>query len=231
MKAIIYLRTDISNQELIMGGSVAHTLGVINGFSQLGYQIICASSCMQKLLTALPILFFIPLQNPKILTILRWKINCFLSSFLFFFILVYKLNCELKSSVKVRDILFIYQRYSLLNMTGLLIAWWYKKKLILEYNGSESWIATYWVQKKRWMKLTWLMEKVEQWNVQYADLLVVVSEVLKSELLKKGVSPSKILVNPNGVDSEKFCAREKRESNVDANNNNYIKKNLERYFL
>ena len=211
-KTILYLRTDLSNEQLTAGGSVAHTLGVIGGFNQLGYKVMCASSCMQSVLEKQHLEMLISLKNPQILSFLRWKINCFLSSFFFCVPILFKL--------KNRSVLFIYQRYSLLNITGLLIAWWYKKKLILEYNGSEVWIATHWVQKKRWMKLTWLMEKVEMWNLHYADLVVVVSEALKSELLQKGVSPSKILVNPNGVDPEQYNPDGKKVENENYHNSN-----------
>ncbi len=196
MKVILYLRTDICDQELFSGGSVAHTLGVINGFALLGYSIVCASSCMQQVLEKQNIEELITLKNPSILKCLRWKINSFLSSIFFFKNVLFEL--------KNKNIEFIYQRYSLLNFTGLLLAWWYKKKLILEYNGSEYWVAMHWVEKRRWIKFEWLMKCVEQQNITRADMIVVVSQVLQEELIGCGVQPNKILVNPNGVDTQKF---------------------------
>ena len=193
-KTILYLRTDICNEELTAGGSVAHTLGVIQGFSDLGYNVLCASSCMQKLLKKQTLNTLIVLKNPDWLSFLRWKINCFLSSFFFFF--------QLRTLVKNQNVLFIYQRYSLLNMSGVLLKWVFKKKLILEYNGSEAWIATHWIIKKRWLTFEWLMKKVEHINIKHADTIIVVSEVLKHELLGQGVSKDKILVNPNGVNAQ-----------------------------
>ncbi|MFT6765626.1 MAG: glycosyltransferase involved in cell wall biosynthesis [Alteromonas naphthalenivorans] len=196
-KTILYLRTDICDQELTAGGSVAHTLGVIQGFCDLGHEVLCASSCMQSLLKKQKLKQFVKLSNPARASFLRWKINCFLSSVFFFF--------QVKKLLKNHDVLFIYQRYSLLNITGVLLKWAYKKKLILEYNGSEVWIATHWITKKRWLTFEWLMNKVEQINIQNADTLVVVSQALKDELLEQGVLEYKILVNPNGVDAQKYC--------------------------
>lgn len=195
-KTILYLRTDICDEELTAGGSVAHTLGVIQGFVDLDYDVLCASSCMQKLLTKQKLKRFLLLSNPEWLRVLRWKINCFLSSFFFFF--------QVRKLLKKRDVLFIYQRYSLLNMTGVFLKWAYKKKLILEYNGSEAWIASNWITKKRWLTFEWLMKKVELLNIHNADTIVVVSQVLKEELISRNVSSERVLVNPNGVDAIKY---------------------------
>jgi glycosyltransferase involved in cell wall biosynthesis len=184
------------DQELTAGGSVAHTLGVIQGFVDLKYDVICASSCMQTLLKKQKLKQLIKLSNPLWISFLRWKINCFLSSVFFFW--------QVKNRAKNQDVLFIYQRYSLLNITGVLLKWAYEKKLILEYNGSEAWIATHWITKKRWLTFEWLMKKVEHVNIQNADTLVVVSQALKDELLEQGISEYKILVNPNGVDAQKY---------------------------
>ncbi len=220
-KLILYLRTDICDQELLAGGSVAHTVGVITGFASLGYSIFCASSSMHKILKKLPLFQFVKLSNPQIFYFFRWKVNCFLSSYFFFVIIIFKL--------KNKDLEFIYQRYSLLNMTGVLLAWWYKKKLILEYNGSEVWIVNNWSKKKRWIKFEWLMKRVEFINLHKADAIVVVSQVLKEELIQFGVEEKKILVNPNGVNTDLF-----RPSHYEAKeyaNNYYIKKELEKHNL
>lgn len=198
-KTILYLRTDICDEELTAGGSVAHTLGVIQGFKGLNYDVLCASSCMQELLKKQKIKKLIKLSNPAWLRFLRWKINCFLSSFFFFF--------QVKSLLKKGDVLFVYQRYSLLNMTGVLLKWVYKKKLILEYNGSEAWIASNWITKKRRLNFEWLMKKVELITIHNADTIVVVSKVLEEELMNRGVQEKRVLVNPNGVDVDVYITK------------------------
>ena len=82
-KKMLYLRTDICDMPLIAGGSVAHTLGVIEGFLSLGYSVICASSLMRDTLQKLPLHSLHSLSNPRFLRFLRWKLNCLLSSFFF----------------------------------------------------------------------------------------------------------------------------------------------------
>ncbi len=220
-KYILYLRTDICDQELTAGGSVAHTVGVISGFISLGYSVICASSSMHSILEKIiEKKEILKLSNPEIFSLLRWKLNCFLSSYFFFVIIIFKL--------KNKDLEFIYQRYSLLNMTGVLLAWWYKKKFILEYNGSEVWIVNNWSKDKRWIKFEWLMKCVELINIHKSDAIVVVSEVLKKELIVQfGIEEKKILVNPNGVDISVFRPYEVK----DYANNYHIKKELERHTL
>lgn len=195
-KTIVYVRTDLCDQELESGGSVAHTLGVLQGFRQLGYQIVCASSCMHAVLAQQRLKTVIKLSNPRWFAFLRWKINCFLSSFFF-----YK---QISTAVRSNDIAFLYQRYSLLNMTGIVLARRFNKKLILEYNGSEAWIATHWIKKKRWITFSWLMYWVEKINISQADYVVVVSQVLQDELVARGVTQKKIIVNPNGVDADMY---------------------------
>lgn len=193
---ILYLRTDIWDEELTAGGSVTHTLGVIKGFHDLGYPVICASSCLDSVLKNVTLEKIVKLSNPSWLRFLRWKVNCFLSSFFFFF--------QTKKLLHDYSIACIYQRYSLLNLTGVFLARWYKKKFILEYNCSEVWIAYEWVSKK---KLTFLIKPlswIERYTIRQADYLVVVSEILKNELINWGVPEEKILVNPNGVDTEQF---------------------------
>jgi glycosyltransferase involved in cell wall biosynthesis len=47
--------------------------------------------------------------------------------------------------------------------------------------------------------------RLEQRNTAEASLIVVVSEVLRHELLASGIPPERILVNPNGVDLERLA--------------------------
>lgn len=193
---ILYLRADIWDEELTAGGSVTHTLGVIKGFTDLGYPVVCASSCLDSVLADVQLEELIKLSNPCWLRPLKWKANCFLSSFFFFF--------QTRPLLKKYPIACIYQRYTLLNFTGVLLAWWYKKKLILEYNCSEVWTAFAWVSEKKLAFLIRPFSWIERWTIRQADYLVVVSEILKNELIGWGIHESKILVNPNGVDTDQF---------------------------
>jgi glycosyltransferase involved in cell wall biosynthesis len=194
-KTILYLRTDLSATELIAGGSVSHTVGVLNGFIKLGYEVVCASSTMQSVLKTVPLKQLVLLENPRWLQVARWKLNCFFSNFFF--------TMRMLPLFKKYQFSFIYQRYSLLNCIGVLLSKIKNVPLILEYNGSEAWVDKHWVRSK-WFKFTWLIALIERINIRYASMIVVVSQVLKDELIGRGVSSQKILVNPNGVDADLY---------------------------
>lgn len=196
MKTILYLRTDIIDYELTAGGSVTHTLGVIKAFAHRGYRIICASSCMITLLSGnTHVAAFLTLSNPRILKFLRWKINSLLSTLFF--------TIQIIHFVKKQKMDYLYQRYSILNSTGVLLKYILKKPLILEYNGSERWVTQHW-SPKRVIDLLWLIEKIELLNLRHADYITVVSQVLYQELQARGIAHKKIIINPNGVDTSTF---------------------------
>ncbi len=96
---------------------------------------------------------------------------------------------------------FIYQRYSLDDYTGALLSKKLNLPFILEYNGSDVWVAKHWGTPLFFEKMA---EKIEIANLKAADLIVVVSKPLRDELLKRGIQADKILVNPNGVDESKY---------------------------
>ncbi len=189
-KTILYLRTDYSKKILQAGGSVSHTLGVIEGFLALGYTVIVASSIMIEQFDGLAISFMQPLTIPKSWQWLKWKVCCFISNFFFV--------AQSYAVCKKNKIDCIYQRYAVLNCTGVILSKWFKVPLILEYNGSEVWLDLHW-SKKKFIKLTWLLRFFELINIHCADQIVVVSKPLEDELVQRGVKKTKILVNPNGV--------------------------------
>jgi len=50
-----------------------------------------------------------------------------------------------------------------------------------------------------------LAGRIERANLAYADLIVVVSGALRDELLARGIPAERILVNPNGVDPDRYA--------------------------
>ncbi len=199
---VLYLRTDVCPVEIKAGGSVAHTLGVVNGFINQGYDVIAASSAMPTLLRACKLKKFKELKAYPIFFFLRWKLyplrwrleNIFSN---FFFLI------QLRSVTKNQKIDYVYQRYSLLNAVGIMISSWKKIPLILEYNGSEVWVFTTWADKTIFT-LKRICMWVEKFNLMHAQHIVVVSQALKDELIGRGVDQHKILVCPNGVDTDLF---------------------------
>ena len=95
---------------------------------------------------------------------------------------------------------FIYQRYARFSWAGVAAALRTKRPLFLEYNGSEVWVGRHW---DRVDKLD-LLARYERLNLKAAAKIFVVSEVERQNLLHAGIEPEKIVVNPNGVDVDKF---------------------------
>jgi glycosyltransferase involved in cell wall biosynthesis len=95
---------------------------------------------------------------------------------------------------------FIYQRYARFSWAGVAAAVQTKRPLFLEYNGSEVWVGRHW---DRVGSLD-LLERYERLNLEAATRIFVVSEVERRNLEARGITPGKIIVNPNGVDVERF---------------------------
>ncbi len=114
--------------------------------------------------------------------------------------LVFTAKSLLLNAVPANEIDFIYQRYSRFNWTGVLLSAVTGLPLALEYNGSEVWISRQWDP----VGLLWLLRRFERLNLRAADLIFVVSEVERRNLIEAGISPGKIIVNPNGVDTDRF---------------------------
>ena len=190
------MRTDLGTCDLIGGGSVSHTLGVVNGFLEQGYAVICVSSAMHKLLDAITHqnYRFIPLRVPQIFSVLGFKLTSIISN-LFFYHRTEKL-------IKKHCPDFIYQRYSMFNLVGVWLSMQYNIPLILEFNGSEVWVDHNWSQGR--LRLTRFMQKIERYNLKHAYKIIVVSQELQNQLLAIGIDAQKIIVNPNGVDVEQF---------------------------
>jgi glycosyltransferase involved in cell wall biosynthesis len=94
----------------------------------------------------------------------------------------------------------IYQRYNRFNWTGVALSTFLKRPLCLEVNGLEVWVAGNWdpVGQVR------LLGAVERLNLRAADRVVVVSSVLARACERSGADPARIVINPNGVDPERF---------------------------
>ncbi len=94
----------------------------------------------------------------------------------------------------------IYQRYGRFTWAGVEASLQAGVPLFLEYNGSEVWIGKHWDRSG----MIALLERFERLNLQASAQIFVVSEVERRNLLKIGVPDEKIVVNPNGVDTETF---------------------------
>lgn len=92
---------------------------------------------------------------------------------------------------------FIYQRLSVANFAGVMVSRKFRLPLILEYNGSEVWVASNWGLKLAWEKLA---SRIEEVCFRHAHRIIVVSQVLADELKARGVSAERIVFYPNCID-------------------------------
>jgi glycosyltransferase involved in cell wall biosynthesis len=185
----LYLRSDLLFG-LRSGGSVGHIAGVLNNLG--GF-------------TGSPILLTtdrIPTVRPEIEThvILPSSDFCGFEEIpgLYFNRL---LVARALSLLEGRPISFVYQRYALNGYSGLEIARRLEVPFVLEYNGSEVWINRNWGRPLTYERIA---HRIETLLVKAAHLVVVVSRPIKDQLLERGVAGDRILVNPNGVDEDRY---------------------------
>lgn len=173
------------------GGSVGHIAGVVNGFAENGYEVdILAAAPLPSGLRpeigferlAVPTAFGLP---PEINT--------------------YRFQHEVQrrtvAVARERKSGILYQRLSLATHAGALAARTLQLPFIVEYNGSEAWVQRHWGRALRHETLALAAEEV---TLQQAHLVVTVSEVLRDELVERGVEPERIVVYPNCFDPRLF---------------------------
>lgn len=187
---VAYLRPDII-LNLKAGGSVGHIAGVLNNL---------------KPIATSPVFFTVdpvPTINEQIQTVCispnntdRWTLRGMAA---FHFSRYF--SQKVWTSLGGKKPAFIYQRHGLDNWSGAELAITYRVPFVLEYNGSEVWVAKNWGRAVPNEKLSL---RVETLSLEAADLIVVVSQPLKDELVERGISERKILVNPNGVDPDAY---------------------------
>jgi glycosyltransferase involved in cell wall biosynthesis len=172
------------------GGSVGHISGVINGLLDVGHPVLFASAGGRLLARSQAGL--VPLAPPSHFGI-PWEYN--------FYRFHFNVIEQLFKLEAIRDVGLIYQRLSICNYSGVELSRSLRKPLIIEYNGSEVWIARNWGHPLRSQELA---EKVEAVNLRHAHLVVTISDVLRDALVERGVAPERIVTYPNCIDPVTF---------------------------
>ncbi len=185
----LYLRTDLVFG-VRAGGSVGHIAGVLNNLDKFtGTPIFLTSDLIPTVRKDIET-FQIPTED------LYWNLpeipNLAFNNRVLSFS---------ESIVQNQNLAFIYQRYSLGNISGIQMARSLKIPFVCEYNGPEIWIARHWGRPLRYERLSML---VEETNLRCADLIVVISRAIQQDLIKRGIVNNRILVNPNGVDVTRY---------------------------
>ncbi len=168
------------------GGSVAHVAGVVNGFAALGYTVEVAAPERPPLVDdEIP---FHPLPAPS-----AFGFPIEANSVRF---------SRTVSAVPLPRRGFLYQRLSVFSYAGVQLARRLGVPLVLEYNGSEAWIARHW--RGRPLRHERLAVEAEDASLRHASVVVTVSEALGEELRRRGVGSDRLVVSPNGVDVETY---------------------------
>ena len=184
---IVYLRTTPGPGTQI-GGAASHINGFINAAAQLGASISLVSNDEIAGVNA---------ANP--ITIIRPE-SVGLSRAAFDIRNNLLFTAAATAEIEKQQPDFIYQRYSRFSWAGVDASLKTGLPLFLEYNGSEVWVGRHWDR----VNMLDLLERYERLNLSAAARIFVVSEVERRNLEQADVEPDKIVVNPNGVDTDVF---------------------------
>lgn len=172
------------------GGSVGHISGVVNSFMDHGIAVSLHTLGDRLLVDERAVLQ--PLPPPRILampferTLYRFSRRCVES---------------ISQKMAHTRTGFIYQRLSLGNYSGVVLSRRFRIPLVIEYNGSEAWIAKNWGRPLRHHDTAVLAEEA---SLRHAHLIVTVSDALRDELLQRQVDPQRIVVYPNCIDPKTY---------------------------
>ncbi len=188
IRRTLYMKTNLW-LGIKAGGSVAHTAGIIGALLKKGYEVDLAISeapiAIQRneklnLIDVKPTQYFV---IPREINHSRHNAN-FISTI---------------SKIWPSRYGFIYQRMSRGSFAGIFLSRLRNIPLILEYNGSEVWLARNWGKPLFMEKFASMLEMV---NLRQAHVVVTVSDVLRDEIIKKGIEPERVVSYPNGVNTD-----------------------------
>jgi glycosyltransferase involved in cell wall biosynthesis len=187
--SVVYLRSEPSVRWRghLVGGAATHTTGVINGFAANGLDLDVLASERPEWTDGVR---FTAVAPRRVYHLVPW-------------LTLADYGEEVARAAADRRPDFVYQRYSVGAWPGLELAHELGVPLVLEYNGSELWIQRHWGAEEE-ARFSAPLRALEERNVRSASLVVVVSSVLKEQLVEAGVEPDRVLVNPNGVDVDRL---------------------------
>ncbi len=187
-RSVIYIRAEPSLSWMghRVGGAATHTAGVINGLRDNGVEPMVIAA-----------------ERPDGIDGISFTDVSYRG--------VSRLAPALTYAEHSRDLLqatdglqadFVYQRYALGSVVGLELAERLGVPLVLEFNGSEIWVERNWGSGR--VRMAGTLEEIERRNLLDASLVVVVAAPLKDQVVAQGVCADRVLVNPNGVDTDRL---------------------------
>jgi glycosyltransferase involved in cell wall biosynthesis len=187
--AVLYFKSNLW-VGVAAGGSVGHIAGVVNGLADKGLALEFIG--LEPPLRPRPSVRFHPVSAPKTYGV-PYDLN------LFRFAETFE-----KQVTRLRfhdTVSWIYQRLSLANYAGVKFSRKLEVPLVLEYNGSEVWAEANWGKAHGRQHVHALAEAV---CLRHAHVVVTVSEVLRDELVARGVEAHRIVCYPNCIDPSIF---------------------------
>ena len=189
-KVPLYLRLDLTFG-LVAGGSIGHIAGVVNNLKKYCKSPIFVSTdivpAIDEDIEKYIVKEKIPYRNVS-------SISAYMGNLVTYPII--------EKVIKNNEISFIYQRSGLDIYAGAKAAIKYNLPYVLEYNGSEIWCEEHWSGNQ--IRFIDLARKIERLTFEKADLITCVSSPLKDQLVEMGIQADKIMVNPNGVNPDKY---------------------------
>lgn len=188
-RRVLYLKTNLW-MGVKAGGSVGHIAGVVNALQQAHYPVTFASA--EPPLMVDPEVKVLHVAPPR-----TFGLPYGLNNYRFQELLAKAAGTTLSHQPHG----MIYQRLSAANYLGVVLSRKYDLPLIVEYNGSEVWVARNWGRK---MSFEGLATMAEEAMLNHAHLIVTISDVLRDELIDRGVEPKRIVTYPNCIDPKIF---------------------------
>ena len=174
-----------------VGGSVAHVAGVVNALRRSGTEVRLLSAHDQPLVEASVNQVVV---RPDFMIAFPFETNQHRYQAVFL--------CAARAQAEKQRPDFLYQRYALNDMSGVLLKRRLKVPLVLEFNGSEVWAQRHWGEPLRFERLA---QSIEHVNLRHADLVVAVSQALVEQAVSLGAAPERVLFYPNGIDRFVFA--------------------------
>ncbi len=185
----LYLKPAL-NFGVPVGGSIGHVAGVVNALCALGKKVRLVAVTRQPLINSEVAQASV---TPHSMAAFPHELNCFRYHRKF-------VRAVLKEISEFQPD-FIYQRYSLHDMTGIYLRHRLGIPLILEFNGFETWIQRNWGDPLHFQSIG---EQIEIANLMMSDLVVVVSEEIRKQVCAAGIPEDRVLFYPNCVDLSTF---------------------------
>jgi len=185
-----YLRMDYW-APMTSGGSYGHTCYLARSLARTVQSLICLTPSHYPLLTDLGLNELV-MPAPGAYTSER---DLFLANAHYYPLL--------RRAIEIVKPAFLYERLCLGNYCSARLSQEFEIPYIVEYNGSEIEMSRTFAGHR--FQHENLLVKAEEAAFRQATVISVVSEALKDELISRGIAPAKILVNPNGVDSETYA--------------------------